>query len=90
MIERIISRGLDAPAKFEPTLKVRKGMHGTEEASNCGKVKVCIIHGLNISQKNSYTYCKNLEGIKNQVLRAMLLGGYIGRKRPSLVLDRHS
>ena len=25
MIERIISRGLDAPAKFAPTLNVRKG-----------------------------------------------------------------
>ena len=25
MIERIVSRGLDAPAKFAPTLKVRKG-----------------------------------------------------------------
>ena len=69
MKERIISRGLDAPAKFAPTLNVRKAMHGTEEASNGAKVKVCIIHGLNISQKNSYTYCKNLEVIKNQVLR---------------------
>ena len=38
--------------------------------ANGGKVKVRIIHGLNISQKNSYTYCKNLEVIKNQVLRA--------------------
>ena len=35
-----------------------------------GWEKVHIIHGLNISQKNSYTYCKNLEVIKNQVLRA--------------------
>ena len=70
MKERIISRGLDAPAKFAPTLNVRKAMHGTEEASNGGKVKVRIIHGLNISQKNSYTYCKNLEVIKNQVLHA--------------------
>ena len=25
VMERIISRGLDAPAKFAPTLKVRKG-----------------------------------------------------------------
>ena len=56
VIERIVSRGLDAPAKFAPTLKVRKAMHGIEEASNDGKVKVCIIHGLNISHKNSYTY----------------------------------
>ena len=60
MKERIISRGLDAPAKFAPTLNVRKAMHGTEEASNGGKVKVRIIHGLNITQKNSYTYCKSL------------------------------
>ena len=39
-------------------------MHDTEEASEGGKVRVRIIHGLNISQKNSYTYCKNLEVIK--------------------------
>ena len=60
VIERIVSRSLDAPAKFAPALNVRKAMHGTEEASNGGKVKVRIIHGLNISQKNSYTYCKSL------------------------------
>ena len=49
-------------------------MHGTEEASNGGKVKVRIIHGLNISQKNSYTYCKNLEVVKKQLLRASSKG----------------
>ena len=49
-------------------------MQGTEEASNGGKVKVHIIHGLNISQKNSYTYCKNLQVIKNQELRACSQG----------------
>ena len=38
--------------------------------ANDGKVKVRIIHGINISQKNSYTYYKNLEAIKNQALRA--------------------
>ena len=70
MIERIISRGLDAPAKFAPTLNVRRAMHGAEEASKDGRVRVRIIHGLNISQKNSYTYCKNLEVIKKQALRA--------------------
>src|SRR3954470_24246011 len=42
--------------------------------ANGGKVKVRIIHGLNISQKNSYTYCKNVEVIKNQVLRACSYG----------------
>ena len=51
MIEHIVSRGLDAPAKFAPTLKVRRAMHGTEEASNDGRVRVRIIHGLNISHK---------------------------------------
>ena len=51
MIERIISRGLDAPVKFAPRLEVRRAMHGTVEASNDGKVKVRIIHGLNISHK---------------------------------------
>ena len=51
MIERIISRGLDAPVKFAPTLEVRSAMHGTEEASNDGRVRVRIIHGLNISHK---------------------------------------
>ena len=48
----------------------RRKLHGTREASNGGKVKVRIIHGLNISQKNSYTYFKNLEVIKNQALCA--------------------
>ena len=35
-------------------------MHGTEEASNDGKVKVRIIHGLTLVIKNSYTYGKSL------------------------------
>lgn len=51
MIERIISRGLDAPAKFAPTLNVRKGNARYEEASKDGRVRVRIIHGLNISHK---------------------------------------
>ena len=42
MKERIISRGLDAPVKFAPTLEVRSAMHGTEEASNDGRVKGCV------------------------------------------------
>ena len=51
VIERIVSRDLDAPAKFAPTLKVRKGNARTEEASNDGRVRVRIIHVLNISHK---------------------------------------
>ena len=49
MKEHIISRGLDAPAKFAPTLNVRKGNACTEEASNDGRVRVRIIHALKIS-----------------------------------------
>ena len=45
------------------------------EASNGGRVRVRIIHGLNINQKNSCTCCKNLEVIKNQSTKRMLLGG---------------
>ena len=45
----------------------RRKLHGTREASNNGRVKrVRIIHGLNISQKNSYTYCKNLQVIETK------------------------
>ena len=35
-------------------------MHGTEEASNGGKVRVRIIHGLNISHKELTYFCKNI------------------------------
>ena len=38
----------------------RRKLRGTREASNGGRVRVRIIHRLNISHKNSYTYCKNL------------------------------
>ena len=59
MIERIVSRGLDAPAKFAP-----RAMHDTVEASNDGRVRVRIIHGLTLVIKNSYTYCKSLLALK--------------------------
>ena len=52
----------------------RQKLRGTREASNGGRVRVRIIHGLNISEKNSYTYCKNLEVIKNKVLCACSQG----------------
>ena len=38
----------------------RRKLRGTREASNGGRVRVRIIHGLNIFIKNSHTYCKNL------------------------------
>ena len=70
MTERIISRGLDAPVKFAPTLEVRKGNHGTEEASNDGKVRVRIIHGLNISHKELTYLLRKSISHRNIVLRA--------------------
>ena len=42
----------------------RRKVRGIKEASIGGRVRVRMIHGLNISQKNSYTYCKNLQVIK--------------------------
>ena len=75
MIERIISRGLDAPGKFAPTVKVIKGNAGTEEDINDGRVRVCIIHGLNISHKElTYILQKSTSHQKPSVTR-MLLGG---------------
>ena len=62
MIERIVSQGLDAPAKFAPTLKVRKAMHGTEEASKGGKVRVRIIHGLTLVIIHGLALCMPLGG----------------------------
>ena len=70
MIERIISRGLDSPAKFALTLEVRKAMHGTEEASNDGRVRVRIIHGLNISHKEIIHLLQKSTSNQNKVLHA--------------------
>ena len=50
-------------------------MHGTVEASNDGKVKVCIIHGLNISHKELTIYCKKFIIPRSKVQLRMLLGG---------------
>ena len=65
MIERIVSWGLDAPAKFAP-----RAMHGTEEASNDGRVRVRIIHGLNISHKELTYLLQKSTGHQNQALSA--------------------
>ena len=70
MIERIVSRGLDAPAKFAPTLEVRRAMHGTEEASNDGRVRVRIIYGLNISHKELTYLLRKSTSHQNQALHA--------------------
>ena len=50
-------------------------MHGTEEASNGGRVRVRIIHGLNISHKELiYLLQKSTSHQKPSTMR-MLLGG---------------
>ena len=51
MKECIISRGLDAPAKFAPRLDVRRAMHGTIEASKLRKGKSVYNAWTHISHK---------------------------------------
>ena len=68
MIDHIVSRGLDAPVKFAPTLKVRK-VHSIREASKGGRVKVRIIHGLNISHKELTYLLQKSISYRNEVLR---------------------
>ena len=73
MIEYIISRGLDAPTNLAPTLKVRK-LQGTREASNGGRVRVRIIHGLNISHKELTYLLQKSISYRNKVLRTCSQG----------------
>ena len=62
---------------------------GTREASNGGRVRVRIIHGLNINQKNSSTCCKDLEVIKNQALRMLLGDRLVGKDHRSSPTATH-
>ena len=58
-------------------------MHGTEEASNDGRVRVRIIHGLNISHKElTYLLQKYTSHQKPSTTR-MLLGGKDHRSSPT-------
>ena len=71
-------------------LRYRRKLRDTREASNGGRVRVCIIHGLNISHKELIYLLQKFISPRSKVLLHMTLEGYIGRKRPSLVPDRHS
>ena len=51
MIECIISRGLDAPVKFAPTLRRERAMHGTVEARKLWKVESAYNPWTHISHK---------------------------------------
>ena len=50
-------------------------MHGTEEASNGGKVKVRKIYGLNISHKELIYLLQKFISPQSKVLLRMPLGG---------------
>ena len=48
----------------------RQKLRGTREASNGGRVRVQIIHGLNISHKELTYLLKKSISYRNEVLRA--------------------
>ena len=65
-------------------------MHGTEEASNDGRVRVRIIHGLTLVIRNSYTYCKSFISPRSKVLLRMLLGeGLVGVNHRAIPTSTH-
>ena len=50
-------------------------LRGTKEASNGGRVRVCIIHGLNISHKELTYLLQKFISHRNKVLHAYSQGG---------------
>ena len=52
----------------------RQKLHGTREASNGGRVRVHIIHGLNISHKELTYLLQKFISYRNKVLRACSWG----------------
>ena len=75
MIERIVSWGLDAPATFAQTLKVRKAMHGTVEASKLRKGKSAYNPWTHISHKELIYLLQKFISPRSKVILRMLLGG---------------
>ena len=55
-------------------LRYRRKLHDTREASNGGRVRVCIIHGLNISHKELTYLLQKSISYRNKVLRACSQG----------------
>ena len=55
-------------------LRYRRKLHDTREASNGGKVRVCIIHGLNISHKELTYLLQKSISYRNKVLLACSKG----------------
>ena len=52
----------------------QRKLRGTREASNGGRVRVCIIHGLNISHKELTYLLQKSISYRNEVLRACSQG----------------
>ena len=65
-------------------------MHGTEEAGNDGRVRVRIIHGLNISHKELTYLLQKSRSHQNQALRACSLGDrLVGKDHHSSLTATH-
>ena len=56
--------------RFEEGIWYRQELCGIREASNGGRVRVCIIHGLNISHKELTYLLQKFISYRNEVLRA--------------------
>ena len=65
-------------------------MHGTEEASNDGRVSVRIIHGLNISHKElTYLLQKSTSHQKQSIMHMLLGGRLVGKDHRSSPTATH-
>ena len=65
-------------------------MHGTEEASDDGRLRVCIIHGLNVSQKElTYLLQKSKSRQKPSTTRMLLGDRLVGKDHRSSPTATH-
>ena len=68
----------------------QRKLRGTREASNGGRVRVGIIHGLNISHKELTYLLQKFISPGNNVLIRMLLGGrLVGKDHRSSLTATH-
>ena len=84
------AKGLDAPAKYAPTLEVRKGMHGAEEARKIWLVEVSTIEYSHYSEELMHLLSVTLNLIrrftKRQVPRGGVYGGLVILAHPQLMV----
>ena len=68
----------------------RQNLHDTREASNGGRVRVRIIHGLNISHKElTYLLQKSTSHRKPSTTRMLLGGRFVGKDHRSSPTTTH-